>query len=56
MTTPLHITTEGPPVHTPCGKLHGEKKMQVEEQLRQWEAEKVIEQCVSLIGHHRYML
>ena len=39
MTTPLHIT--------PCRKLHGEKKVQVEEQLRQWEAEKVIERCDS---------
>ena len=47
MTTPLHITTEGPPVYTPCRKLHGEKKIQVEEQLRQWEAEKVIERCDS---------
>ena len=47
MTTPLHITTEGPPVYTPCRKLHGEKKMQVEEQLRQWEVQKVIERCDS---------
>ena len=47
MTTPLHITTDGSPVYTPCRKLHGEKKVQVEEQLRQWEAEKVIERCES---------
>ena len=33
MTTPLHITTDGSPVYTPCRKLHGEKKVQVEEQL-----------------------
>ena len=47
MTTPLHITTDGSPVYTPCRKLHGDKKVQVEEQLRQWEAEKVIERCDS---------
>ena len=47
MTAPLHITTEGPSVYTPCRKLHGEKKMQVEKQLRQWESEKVIERCDS---------
>ena len=34
-------------MYTPCGKLHGEKKVQVEEQLRQWTAEKVIERCDS---------
>ena len=37
MTTPLHIVTEGPPIFTPCRKLHGDKKTQVEDQLRQWE-------------------
>ena len=47
MTTPLHITTEDPPVYTPYRKIHGEKKMQVEEQLGQWEEEKVIERCDS---------
>ena len=47
MTTPLHINTDGPPVYTPCRKLHGEKKVQVEEQLGQWEAEKIIERCDS---------
>ena len=47
MTTPLHVTTDGPPVYTPFRKLHGEKNVQVEEQLRQWEAEKVIERCDS---------
>ena len=47
ITTTLHITTDGQPVYTPCRKLHGEKKVQVEEQLRQWEAEKVIERCDS---------
>ena len=47
MTTPLHITTDGAPVYTPCRKVHGENKVQVEEQLRQWEAEKVIERCDS---------
>ena len=26
MTTPLHIVTEGPPILTPCRKLHGDKK------------------------------
>ena len=25
ITVPLHIVTEGPPVYTPCRKLHGEK-------------------------------
>ena len=35
MTTPLHIVTEGPPIFTPCRKLHGDKKTQVEEQLLQ---------------------
>ena len=30
MTTPLHITTDGSPVYTPCRKLHGEKKVQEE--------------------------
>ena len=47
MTTPLHITTDGSPVYTPCRKLHGEKRVQVEEQLRQWEVEKFIERCDS---------
>ena len=47
MTTPLHIATDGPPVYTPCRKLHGDKKLQVEAQLRQWEAEHVIERCES---------
>ena len=47
MTTPLHITTEGPPVYTPCRKIYGEEKEQVEEQLGQWEREKVIERCES---------
>ena len=46
-TTPLHITTDGQPVYTLCRNLHGEKKVQVEEQLRQWEVEKVIERCDS---------
>ena len=31
MTTPLHIVTDGPPIFTPCRKLHGDKKTQVEE-------------------------
>ena len=47
MTTPLHIITEGPPIFTPCRKLHGDKKTQVEEQLRQWEWDRVIERCES---------
>ena len=47
ITTSLHITMDGPPVYTPCRKLHGENKVQVEEQLRQWEAEKAIERCDS---------
>ena len=47
MTTPLHIATDGPPVYTPCRKLHDDKKLQVEAQLRQWEAEHVIERCES---------
>ena len=47
ISTPLHVNTDGPPVYTPCRKLHDEKKVQVEEQLRQWEAEKVIERCDS---------
>ncbi len=47
MTTPLHIVTEGPPIFTPCRKLHGDKKTQVEEQLRQWERDRVIERCES---------
>ena len=47
MTTPLHISTEGPPVFSPCRKLHGDKKTQVEAQLLQWETEKVIERCES---------
>ena len=50
--TSLHITTEGPPVYTPRRKLHGEKKAQVEEQLRQWERKKSLSR-VNLIGHHR---
>ena len=40
MTTP-------PPIFTPCRKLHGDKKTQVEEQLRQWERDRVIERCES---------
>ena len=47
MTVPLHIVTEGPPVYTPCRKLHGEKKTQVEEQLRQWERDNRIQRCES---------
>ena len=47
MTTPLHIVTDGPPIFTPCRKLHGDKKTQIEEQLRQWERDKVIERCES---------
>ena len=47
MTTPLHIATEGSPVFSPCRKLHGDKKKEVEEQLRQWEADQVIERCES---------
>ena len=47
MTTPLHIVTEGQPIFTPCRKLHGDKKTQVEEQLRQWERDRVIERCES---------
>ena len=47
MTTPLHIVTDGPPIVTPCRKLHGDKKTQVEEQLLQWERDKVIERCES---------
>ena len=47
MTVPLHIVTEGPPVYTPCRKLHGEKKTQIEEQLRQWERDNIIQRCES---------
>ena len=47
MTVPLHIVTEGPPVYTPCRKHHGEKKTQVEEQLRQWERDNIIQRCES---------
>ena len=47
MTTPLYIVTDGPPIFTPCRKLHGDKKTQVEEQLLQWERDKVIERCES---------
>ena len=47
MTTPLHIANEGSPVFSPCRKLHGDKKKEVEEQLRQWEADQVIERCES---------
>ena len=47
MTVPLHIVTEGAPVYTPCRKLHGEKKTQVEEQLRQWERDNIIQRCES---------
>ena len=47
MTVPLHIVTEGPPVYTPCRKLHGEKKTQIEEQLRQWECDNIIQRCES---------
>ena len=47
MTTPLHIVTEGPPIFTPCRKLHGDKKTQVEEQQRQWERDRIIERCES---------
>ena len=47
MTTPLHIVTEGPPIFTPCRKLQSDKKTQVEEQLRQWERDRVIERCES---------
>ena len=47
MTTPLHIVTDGPPIFTPCRKLHGDKNTQIEEQLRQWERDKVIERCES---------
>lgn len=47
MTTPLHIVTDGSPVYTPCRKLHGEKKTQVEEQLRQWERQEIIQRCES---------
>ena len=47
MTTPLHIVTEGPPIFTPCRKLHGDKKTQVEEQLRQLVRDRVIERCES---------
>ena len=45
MTVPLHIVTEGPPVYTSCRKLHGEKKAQVEEQLRQWKRYSIIQRC-----------
>ena len=47
MTVPLHSVTEGPPVYTPCRKLHGEKNTQVEEQLRQWERDNIIQRCES---------
>ena len=47
MTVPLHIVTEGPPVYTQCRKLHGEKMTQVEEQLRQWERDNIIQRCES---------
>ena len=47
MTVPLHIVTEGPPVYTPCRKPHGEKKTQIEEQLRQWERDNIIQRCES---------
>ena len=47
MTVTLHIVTEGPPVYTPCRKLHGEKKTQIEEQLRQWERDNIIQRCES---------
>ena len=47
MTTPLHIVTEGQPIFTPCRKLHGDKKTRVEEQLRQWERDRVTERCES---------
>ena len=47
MTVPLHIVTEGPHVYTPCRKLHGEKNTQVEEQLRQWERDTIIQPCES---------
>ena len=33
MATPLHISIEGPPVLSPCRKLHGDKKTQVEAEL-----------------------
>ena len=52
MTVPLHIVTEGPPVYTPCRKLHGEKKTQVEEQLRHWERDNIIHD-VNRIGPHQ---
>ena len=50
MTAPLLIVTEGPPVYTPCRKLHGEKKTQVEEQLRQWERDNIVQRCGSNWG------
>ena len=43
----LHIVTEGPPVYKPCRKRHGGKKTQVEEQLRQWECDNIIQRCES---------
>ena len=47
MTVRLYIVTEGPPVYTACRKLHGEKKTQVEDQLRQWERDNIIKRCES---------
>ena len=36
MTTPLHIATEGSPVFSPCRKLHGDKKKEVERCESDW--------------------
>ena len=47
MTVPVHIVTEGPPVYTPCRKLHDEKKTQVGEQLRQLERDNISQRCES---------
>ena len=47
MTVPLHLVTEGPPVYTPRRKLHGEKNTQIEEHLRQWERDNIIQRCES---------
>ena len=53
-TTPLHITTDGPPVYTPCRKLTAKIRCRWKNNSDSGK-QKTSLSDVTLIGHHRYM-
>ena len=49
LTLPLRIHTKGPPVFSKCRPLFGEKRIQIENELRKWEKEGVIERVCNAV-------